>query len=41
MYLRMEELIASLGQEMALLTDKLSSTKHSGVSLSMKLEMLK
>ncbi|KAG7221301.1 hypothetical protein INR49_017368 [Caranx melampygus] len=38
---RMEDLIASLGQEMAVLTDKLSSTNYNGVSLSMKLKMLK
>ncbi|XP_059192432.1 coiled-coil domain-containing protein 158-like isoform X3 [Centropristis striata] len=38
---RMEDLIASLGQEMALLTDKLSSSKSNSVSLSVKLEMLK
>ncbi|XP_029294927.1 LOW QUALITY PROTEIN: coiled-coil domain-containing protein 158-like [Cottoperca gobio] len=38
---RMEDLIASLGQEMALLTDKLSSSKDNSVSLSFKLELLK
>ncbi|XP_071339688.1 coiled-coil domain-containing protein 158-like isoform X2 [Trachinotus anak] len=38
---RMGDLIASLGQEMALLTDKLSSSKYSSVSLSVKLELLK
>ncbi|XP_070761054.1 coiled-coil domain-containing protein 158-like [Enoplosus armatus] len=38
---RMEDLIASLGQEMALLTDKLSSSKNNSVSLSVKLELLK
>ncbi|XP_051278776.1 coiled-coil domain-containing protein 158-like isoform X1 [Dicentrarchus labrax] len=38
---RMEELIVSLGQEMALLTDKLSSSKNNSVSLSVKLELLK
>ncbi|KAM9360187.1 uncharacterized protein ABDE67_000820 [Symphorus nematophorus] len=38
---RMEDLIASLGQEMALLTDKLSSSKNNSVSLSVKLERLK
>ncbi|XP_034452070.1 coiled-coil domain-containing protein 158-like isoform X2 [Hippoglossus hippoglossus] len=39
--LRSEELIASLCQEMALLTDKLSSSKHNSVSVSVKLELLK
>ncbi|XP_074495198.1 uncharacterized protein LOC141769724 [Sebastes fasciatus] len=38
---RMEDLIASLGQEMVLLTDKLSSSKNNSVSLSVKLELLK
>ncbi|XP_026199052.1 coiled-coil domain-containing protein 158 isoform X2 [Anabas testudineus] len=38
---RMEELIASLGQEMTLLTDVLSSSKTNSVSLSVKLEQLK
>nr|XP_020444041.1 coiled-coil domain-containing protein 158 isoform X2 [Monopterus albus] len=38
---RMEDLIAHLGQEMALLTDKLSSSKNSSISLSVKLEQLK
>ncbi|XP_047185228.1 coiled-coil domain-containing protein 158-like isoform X4 [Scophthalmus maximus] len=38
---RTEELIASLCQEMALLTDKLSSSKHNSVSLSDNLELLK
>ncbi|XP_062273902.1 coiled-coil domain-containing protein 158-like [Scomber scombrus] len=38
---RMEQLIASLGQEVAMLTDKLSSSKDSGVNLSVKLELLK
>ncbi|XP_035864945.1 coiled-coil domain-containing protein 158-like isoform X5 [Sander lucioperca] len=38
---RMEDLIASLGQEMALLTAKLSSSKNNSVSLSVKLELLK
>uniref|UniRef100_UPI0037E76C2B coiled-coil domain-containing protein 158-like n=1 Tax=Semicossyphus pulcher TaxID=241346 RepID=UPI0037E76C2B len=38
---RIEDLIASLGQEMALLTDKLSSSKNNSVNLSVKLEMLK
>ncbi|XP_068422434.1 coiled-coil domain-containing protein 158-like isoform X3 [Clinocottus analis] len=38
---RLENLIGGLGQEMALLTDKLSSSKHDSFSLSVKLEMLK
>ncbi|XP_049433759.1 coiled-coil domain-containing protein 158-like isoform X2 [Epinephelus fuscoguttatus] len=38
---RMEDLIASLGQEVALLTDKLSSSKHNSINLSVKLELLK
>ncbi|XP_034726694.1 coiled-coil domain-containing protein 158-like isoform X3 [Etheostoma cragini] len=38
---RMEDLIASLGQEMAMLTAKLSSSKNYSVSLSVKLELLK
>nr|XP_019954864.1 PREDICTED: coiled-coil domain-containing protein 158 isoform X2 [Paralichthys olivaceus] len=38
---RSEELIASLCQEMALLTDQLSSSKHNSVSLSVKLQLLK
>ncbi|XP_034547793.1 coiled-coil domain-containing protein 158-like isoform X2 [Notolabrus celidotus] len=38
---RIEDLIAGLGQEMVLLTDKLSSSKHDSISLSVKLEMLK
>uniref|UniRef100_A0A4W6EGD4 Coiled-coil domain containing 158 n=1 Tax=Lates calcarifer TaxID=8187 RepID=A0A4W6EGD4_LATCA len=38
---RMEEIIASLCQEVALLTDKLSSSKHNSVSLGDKLELLK
>ncbi|XP_053277285.1 coiled-coil domain-containing protein 158 isoform X2 [Pleuronectes platessa] len=38
---RSKELIASLCQEMALLTDKLSSSKQNSVSLSVKLELLK
>ncbi|XP_073322450.1 coiled-coil domain-containing protein 158-like isoform X3 [Pagrus major] len=38
---RMEDLIASLGQEMALLTDKLSSSRNNSVSLSVKLELFK
>ncbi|GLD54316.1 coiled-coil domain-containing protein 158 isoform X6 [Lates japonicus] len=38
---RMEEMIASLCQEVALLTDKLSSSKHNSVSLGDKLELLK
>ncbi|XP_029999492.1 coiled-coil domain-containing protein 158-like isoform X3 [Sphaeramia orbicularis] len=38
---RMENLIASLGQEMAMLTEKLSSTKTNSVGLSVKLELLK
>ncbi|XP_027131000.1 coiled-coil domain-containing protein 158 isoform X2 [Larimichthys crocea] len=38
---RMENLIASLGQEMALLTDKLNSSKSDSHTLSVKLELLK
>ncbi|KAM7391238.1 hypothetical protein PAMP_021938 [Pampus punctatissimus] len=38
---RLEQLIASLGQEVAMLTDKLSSSKESSVTLSVKLELLK
>ncbi|XP_044051326.1 coiled-coil domain-containing protein 158-like isoform X2 [Siniperca chuatsi] len=38
---RMEDLIVSLDQEMALLTDKLSSSKNNSLSLSVKLELLK
>ncbi|KAI3372621.1 hypothetical protein L3Q82_023094, partial [Scortum barcoo] len=38
---RMEDLIASLGQEMALLTDKLSSSKNNSVNLCLKLKLLK
>ncbi|XP_067471940.1 coiled-coil domain-containing protein 158-like isoform X1 [Thunnus thynnus] len=38
---RMEQLIVSLGQEMAMLTEKLSLSKDSGVSLSVKLELLR
>ncbi|XP_054467233.1 coiled-coil domain-containing protein 158-like isoform X2 [Anoplopoma fimbria] len=38
---RMEDLIESLGQEMALLTDKLSSSKNNSFSLGVKLELLK
>ncbi|XP_056232730.1 coiled-coil domain-containing protein 158-like [Seriola aureovittata] len=38
---RMKDLIASLDQEMALLTDKLNSSKYNSVSLSVKLELLK
>ncbi|XP_034397585.1 coiled-coil domain-containing protein 158-like isoform X2 [Cyclopterus lumpus] len=38
---RMEDLIESLGQEMALLTDKLISSKNNSFSLSVKLEKLK
>ncbi|XP_041854387.1 coiled-coil domain-containing protein 158-like isoform X2 [Melanotaenia boesemani] len=38
---RIEDLITSLGQEMAMLTDKLSSSKDSGVGLCVKLELLK
>ncbi|XP_068577063.1 coiled-coil domain-containing protein 158-like isoform X3 [Cebidichthys violaceus] len=38
---RMEGLMESLGQEMALLTDKLSSSKNNSFSLSVKLEQLK
>uniref|UniRef100_A0A3Q2NUC6 Coiled-coil domain-containing protein 158-like n=1 Tax=Fundulus heteroclitus TaxID=8078 RepID=A0A3Q2NUC6_FUNHE len=38
---RMEDLITSLGQEMATLTDKLSSSKLSGVNLCAKLGLLK
>ncbi|XP_068167031.1 coiled-coil domain-containing protein 158-like isoform X2 [Antennarius striatus] len=37
---RMEDLIASLGQEMAMLTDKLCSSKNNSVSLGIKLEFL-
>ncbi|XP_035999947.1 coiled-coil domain-containing protein 158 isoform X2 [Fundulus heteroclitus] len=37
----MEDLITSLGQEMATLTDKLSSSKLSGVNLCAKLGLLK
>ncbi|XP_042344859.1 coiled-coil domain-containing protein 158-like isoform X3 [Plectropomus leopardus] len=37
---RMEDLITSLGQEVALLTDKLSSSKQDSVSLTVKLEKL-
>uniref|UniRef100_A0A1A7W959 Coiled-coil domain containing 158 n=2 Tax=Iconisemion striatum TaxID=60296 RepID=A0A1A7W959_9TELE len=39
--LRTEDLITFLGQEMATLTDKLSSSKDSGVSLCAKLDLLK
>ncbi|XP_026177301.1 coiled-coil domain-containing protein 158 isoform X3 [Mastacembelus armatus] len=38
---RMEDLIASLGQEMAVLTEKLSSSKNNSISISVKLEQLK
>nr|XP_046241377.1 coiled-coil domain-containing protein 158-like isoform X1 [Scatophagus argus] len=38
---RIEDLIASLSQEMVLLNDKLSSSKDNGVNLSAKLELLK
>ncbi|XP_075960751.1 uncharacterized protein LOC142964350 isoform X1 [Anarhichas minor] len=38
---RMEDLMESLGQEMALLTDKLSASKNNSFSLSVKLELLK
>uniref|UniRef100_A0A3B4VMZ4 Coiled-coil domain containing 158 n=1 Tax=Seriola dumerili TaxID=41447 RepID=A0A3B4VMZ4_SERDU len=38
---RMKDLIASLDQEMALLTDKLNSSRYNSVSLSVKLELLK
>ncbi|XP_033947347.1 coiled-coil domain-containing protein 158-like isoform X2 [Pseudochaenichthys georgianus] len=38
---RMEGLISSLGQEMALLTDKLTSSKNNSISLNVKLELLK
>ncbi|XP_036954412.1 coiled-coil domain-containing protein 158-like isoform X1 [Acanthopagrus latus] len=38
---RMEDLVASLGQEMALLTDKLSSSRNNSVSLSVKLDLFK
>ncbi|XP_075881894.1 uncharacterized protein LOC142887870 isoform X3 [Nelusetta ayraudi] len=38
---RMKELITSLGQEMALLTDKLTSSEISSVSLNHKVELLK
>ncbi|KAK2837936.1 hypothetical protein Q5P01_015148 [Channa striata] len=38
---RVEDLIASLGQEVALLTDKLSSSKNKSVSLGVKLDLLK
>ncbi|XP_040010721.1 coiled-coil domain-containing protein 158-like isoform X2 [Xiphias gladius] len=38
---RMEVLISSLCQEMALLTDKLSSSNYNSASLSVKLELLK
>ncbi|XP_032371383.1 coiled-coil domain-containing protein 158 isoform X3 [Etheostoma spectabile] len=38
---RVEDLIESLGQEMAMLTAKLSSSKNNSVSLSVKLELLK
>ncbi|KAM4578532.1 uncharacterized protein V3H82_007935 isoform 1-T1 [Fundulus diaphanus] len=38
---RMEDLITSLGQEMATLTDKLSSSKLSGVNVCAKLGLLK
>lgn len=38
---RMKELITSLGQEMALLTDKLTSSELSSVSLSHKVALLK
>ncbi|XP_041793804.1 coiled-coil domain-containing protein 158-like isoform X2 [Chelmon rostratus] len=37
----MEDLIASLGQEVGLLTDKLSSSTNNSISLSVKLELLK
>ncbi|KAM8885384.1 uncharacterized protein AB9W97_013028 isoform 2-T4 [Spinachia spinachia] len=38
---RVEDLIESLGQEVALLTDKLSSSTNNGFSLCVKLELLK
>ncbi|XP_074526752.1 coiled-coil domain-containing protein 158-like [Halichoeres trimaculatus] len=38
---RIEDLIACLGQEMVLLTDKLSSSQNDSASLSVKLQMLK
>ncbi|XP_008304332.1 coiled-coil domain-containing protein 158 [Stegastes partitus] len=38
---RVEALITSLGQEVAVLTEKLSSSRHSGVSLSIKVELLR
>ncbi|XP_015230897.1 PREDICTED: coiled-coil domain-containing protein 158 isoform X2 [Cyprinodon variegatus] len=38
---RMEDVITSLGQEMAMLTDKLTSSKHSGVNLCAKLDLLR
>lgn len=37
----MEDLIASLGQEMALLTEKLNSSNNNSASISGKLELLK
>ncbi|KAM3611299.1 uncharacterized protein V6R79_016197 [Siganus canaliculatus] len=39
--IRLEELITCLGQEMALLTDKLSSSKEKSVDISAKVELLK
>ncbi|XP_035812163.1 coiled-coil domain-containing protein 158 isoform X2 [Amphiprion ocellaris] len=38
---RVEDVITSLSQEMATLTEKLSASKDSGVSLSVKFELLK
>ncbi|XP_028270307.1 coiled-coil domain-containing protein 158-like isoform X2 [Parambassis ranga] len=38
---RLEDLITSFGQEMAMLTDKLSSSKDSSVNLSVKVQLLK
>ncbi|XP_070689527.1 coiled-coil domain-containing protein 158-like [Pempheris klunzingeri] len=38
---RMEDLVTSLGQEVSLLTHKLTSSKNNSVSLSVKLELLK
>lgn len=38
---RMKELITSLGQEMALLTEKLTSSELNSVSLSHKVALLK
>ncbi|XP_067378117.1 coiled-coil domain-containing protein 158-like isoform X2 [Channa argus] len=37
---RMDDLIASLGQEVELLTDRLSSSKNNSVSLKIKLDLL-